>query len=239
MKIIGIQSSPRGKKSNTLKLLDAALNGATKAGAKVETINVTKLKIKYCKACNSCQEKGVCSIKDDYQLVLEKLLDADGIILSSPNYITNVTAQLKTFFDRSPLVIHEQLFEGKYGFSLTTAGSGEIYFVLDIMNNYMAHCGANTLGGVGCAMAEGPSAMKEAIDKSHEMGKDLVAAIKEKRQYPEQDAAHEAWREQFKYVILANKDEWTHNFNYWMEKGWIEEEQSITPLNPSSEDSDF
>jgi len=221
MKIIGISSSPRGKNSSTLKLLDAALKGAEEAGAEVEAIDVAKLKIKFCTACDSCYETGVCSIKDDYQAVLEKLLDADGIILSSPNYITNVTAQLKTVFDRSPLVIHEQLFEGKYGFSLTTAGSSEIDFVLDIMNNFMAHCGGNNIGGVGCAMSEGPSAMEAAIEKSHEMGKDLVEAIKEKRPYPEQKAAHEVWREGFKYVILANKDQWTHNCAHWIEKGWI------------------
>jgi multimeric flavodoxin WrbA len=151
-----------------------------------------------------------------------KILAADGIILSSPNYITNVTAQLKTLFDRSPLMVHEQLFEGKYGFSLTTAGSGEIDFVLDIMNNYTKTCGGNTIEGVGCAMSQGPSAMEVAIDKSHETGKDLVKAIKEKRQYPEQDAAHKAWRERFQYVLLANKDHWTHNCNYWIEKGWME-----------------
>ena len=63
--------------------------------------------------------------------------------------------------------------------------------------------------------------MEAAIEKSREMGKDLVKAIKEKRTYPEQEAAHEAWRERFKNVLLANKDHWTHNCEYWMEKGWI------------------
>ncbi|MDD3042291.1 MAG: hypothetical protein PHW56_05015 [Methanosarcinaceae archaeon] len=60
------------------------------------------------------------------------------------------------------------------------------------MNNYITQCGGNTVGGVGCSMAEGPSAMKAAIEKSHEMGKDLVEAIKKKRKYPEQDVVHEA-----------------------------------------------
>ena len=46
MKIVGIQSSPRGKNSNTLKLLDAALNGASEAGAEIEAIDVAKLKIR-------------------------------------------------------------------------------------------------------------------------------------------------------------------------------------------------
>jgi multimeric flavodoxin WrbA len=223
MKIVGIQSSPRGKHSNTLKLLNAALDGAAEAGADIESIDIAKMNIKYCTACNSCHETGVCAIKDDYEIVLKKLLDADGIVLSSPNYITNVTAQLKTMFDRSPLVIHEQLFDGKYGFSLTTAGSDEIDFVLGIMDNFIVHCGGKTTGGVGCSVARGPEAMEAAIIKSREMGKDLVEAIKENRQYPEQEAVHEAWRKRFKYVILANKEQWTHNCDYWMEKGWLKE----------------
>lgn len=223
MKIVGVLSSPRGKKSNTLKLMDAALEGAVEAGAEVEAIDIARLKIKYCTACDSCHEKGECSIKDDFNFVMGKILAADGIILSSPNYITNVTAQLKTLFDRSPLMVHEQLFEGKYGFSLTTAGSGEVDFVLDIMNDYTKICGGNTIGGVGCAMSHGPSALEAAIEKSREMGRDLVEAVKEKRQYPEQEARHEAWRARFKYVILANKDHWTHNCDYWMEKGWIKQ----------------
>jgi multimeric flavodoxin WrbA len=222
MKIVGIQSSPRGKNSNTLKLLNAALDGAAEDEAEVEIIDIAKLTIKYCNACNSCQETGVCSIqKDDFNSVLEKLLAADGIIWSSPNYITNVTAQLKTLFDRCPLVIHEQLFDGKYSLSLTTAGSGDIDFVLGILDSFMVHCGGNTIGGVGCSMSQGPLALEAAIEKSHEMGKDLVRAIKEKRTYPEQQAAHEAFRAHFKNVLLANKDHWTHNCEYWAEKGWI------------------
>lgn len=223
MKIVGIQSSPRGEQSNTLKLVNAALDGAAEAGAEVESIDIAKMEINYCTACNSCHKTGVCTIKDDFEPVLEKLLAADGIVLSSPNYITNVTAQLKTLFDRSPLVVHEQLFDGKYGLSLTTAGSGEIDFVLGIMDNYIVQCGGKAIGGVGCAMSEGPSEMEEAIIKSREMGKDLVKAIKEKWQYPEQEARQQAWREQFKHVILANKEDWTHNCDYWMEKGWLKE----------------
>ncbi|MCO5382483.1 MAG: hypothetical protein NHB15_10670 [Methanosarcina barkeri] len=55
------------------------------------------------------------------------------------------------------------------------------------------------------------------------MGKALVKAIKENKEYPEQEAMHEAWRAQFKYVILANKEHWVHNCDYWMEKGWMKE----------------
>lgn len=221
MKIVAIQSSPRGKNSNTLKLLNAALEGVTAAGGETELIDITKLNIKYCTACNVCYKTGVCPIKDDYNSVLEKLLSADGIIWSSPNYMANVTAQLKTLFDRSPNVTHEQLFEGKYGFSLTTAGSRDVNFVLDIMNAFMRICGGNSIGGVGCAMVQGPSAMEAAIGRSYEMGRDLVEAIREKRKYPEQEAVHKAWREGFRNIIIANKEQWPHNVDHWISKGWM------------------
>ncbi|OPY22091.1 MAG: Iron-sulfur flavoprotein [Methanomethylovorans sp. PtaU1.Bin093] len=221
MKIIAIISSPRGKNSNTLKLVNAALDGVSAAGAEAEIVDVAKLKIKYCTACNVCHTTGVCPIKDTYNEVLEKLLSADGIIWSSPNYMTNVTAQLKTLFDRSPRVTHEQLFDGKYGFSLTTAGSRDVNFVLDVMNGFMKMCGGKFTGGVGCTMAQGPLGMEAAIGKSYEMGRDLVEAIREKRQYPEQEALHHAWREGFRHVIIANKEEWPHNVDHWITKGWL------------------
>ena len=87
----------------------------------------------------------------------------------------------------------------------------------------MINCGGIIIGGVGCAIAQGPSVLLAAIEKSQEMGKDLVEVIKKKRQYSEQEDAHKAWRERFKYVLIANKDHWTHNCDYWAEKGWVQE----------------
>jgi len=221
MKIIAIVSSPRGKNSNTLKLVNAALDGVAAAGAEAEVIDIAKLKIKYCTACDVCHKTGVCPIKDDFNGVLEKLLAADGIIWSSPNYITNVSAQLKTFFDRTPRVIHEHLFEGKYAFSLTTAGSQDVDFVLDIMNNFMKMCGGKVIGGAGCIMAQGPMDMEAAISKSYELGTHLVEAIREKSKYPDQEALHHAWKDSFRHAIIANKEEWPHNVDHWISKGWL------------------
>ncbi len=96
MKIIAIQSSPKRKNSNTLKLIEAALEGAREAGAETEIIDITRFKINYCKGCVTCYKDGICHQKDDYNAIKEKILEADGIILSSPNYIDNITAQLKT-----------------------------------------------------------------------------------------------------------------------------------------------
>ncbi|MGD0818819.1 MAG: flavodoxin family protein [Methanomassiliicoccales archaeon] len=221
MKIVGLQSSPRGKNSNTLKLLNAALDGAREAGAEIELLDVTKLKIEYCTGCVSCYKTGKCHLKDDYPLLREKILEADGIILSSPNYISNITAPLKATFDRSANFIHEQLLDGKYGFSIMTAGSGDEEQVLSIMNNFIKRSGGTVIGGVGHSMARGLPGMEAAIKRSHEMGKDLMNAIIEKRTYPEQAAERADWKERFANTVRANKENWKHNYEYWVKMGWI------------------
>jgi multimeric flavodoxin WrbA len=221
MKVIGIQSSPKRKNSNTLKLLEAALDGAREAGAETEVIDITRLKIKYCKGCVTCYRDGFCHQKDDYAALKEKILEADGIILASPNYIDNVTAQFKTMLDRSANFIHEQLLDGKYGFVVTTSGSGNNRPVMEIMNRFIKISGGLTLGGIGDGMAQGPAAMEAAVKGSRDMGKDLVAAIKEKRAYPEQAADHKAWKDSFAGTLRRNKEQWKHNYECWVAKGWM------------------
>ncbi len=221
MKVIGIQSSPRRKNSNTLKLLEAALEGAREAGAETGLIDITRLRIKYCKGCVACYRDGLCHQKDDYNSVKEKILEADGIILASPNYIDNVTAQLKTFFDRSANFIHEQLLDGKYGLTITTSGSGNDEFVLSIMDRFIKISGGLAVGSVGCGMGQGPEALEAAVAEARAKGKDLAAAIREKRAYPGQAVAHKAWMDSFANTLKRNKGLWKHNYEYWVEKGWI------------------
>jgi multimeric flavodoxin WrbA len=151
-----------------------------------------------------------------------ELKSADGIILSSPNYMSGVTAQLKTVFDRSVNCEHEQYLTGKYGFSIMTAGGVDEDLLLGIMNGFIKESGGTVISSVGLLMNRGPAAMEAAIKRAHDMGRDLVEAIEEKRVYPEQVAEHEAWRKQFARTIEANKERWSHNYEFWEKKGWLE-----------------
>ena len=85
MKVLGIGCSPR-KGGNTDILLGEALAGAQQNGAEVEQLSIRELDIKPCDGCYSCAKKGKCKIKDDMQLVYDKMLAADGIIFSVPIY---------------------------------------------------------------------------------------------------------------------------------------------------------
>jgi multimeric flavodoxin WrbA len=99
MKVLGIMGSPR-RQSNTEILLDKALEGAREAGAEVEKVLVSKLKISPCLEIYACLKDGNCAIKDDMQLLYKKLLEADHIIFVSPIFFYGITSQSKAIIDR-------------------------------------------------------------------------------------------------------------------------------------------
>jgi multimeric flavodoxin WrbA len=99
MKILAINGSPR-LKGNTACLIDEALKAASSLGIETEKINLGKTQISPCLACKNCAELSECVLKDDGDRLLKKLCGADGIILATPVYFYNVSAQMKALIDR-------------------------------------------------------------------------------------------------------------------------------------------
>ena len=109
MKILAINGSPKGKRSNTWRLTCAFLEGINiqeeNGGAQapeIETLNVGSLNLKPCLGCFSCWNKtpGECCIHDDMQGVIDKILWADVVVWSFPLYYFGLPGQLKTLIDR-------------------------------------------------------------------------------------------------------------------------------------------
>jgi len=215
MKIIGINASPKGDKSQTRRLVTGVLEGARQAGADVTFIDICSLDIAYCTACGTCYAKGECVHDDDYPLLFEKMMDADGIVLGSPNYINAVTAQLKTMLDRMADAIHCQSFSGKYGCAVCTAGGSYADEVADYMNMTLLHLGATTVGKVAVNVGADPNAIAVGEKQAKELGRKLAGAIKTKWKDPVQEKHHEERREYFKRLISFNKDLWVHEYEYW------------------------
>jgi multimeric flavodoxin WrbA len=99
VKILAIVGSPR-LRGNTNYLVDKALNTAAGLGAETEKIVLRRYKVNPCIACKNCGELKTCLLKDDGTSILEKLAEADGIILATPVYFHNVSAQMKALIDR-------------------------------------------------------------------------------------------------------------------------------------------
>nr|WP_297172373.1 flavodoxin family protein [uncultured Agathobaculum sp.] len=112
MNILVINGSPKGERSNTIRLTNAFLEGISKARKddlpKIERLNVAQLDINSCLGCFCCWKNtpGECCISDDMQTVIEKLLWADLTIWSFPLYYFSLPGKLKTVIDRQlPLTL--------------------------------------------------------------------------------------------------------------------------------------
>jgi multimeric flavodoxin WrbA len=98
--VVAVVGSPR-RRSNTGALVAAALEELEAAGAACETIDVTRLDIAPCLGHDTCAGLEACPLDDDAPAVLERVFEADCLVLGSPVYFQNVSAQLKALIDRS------------------------------------------------------------------------------------------------------------------------------------------
>lgn len=99
-KVLILSGSPR-KNGNSDLLCEEFMRGAAESGHRVEKIRVAEKNIGFCRACYACKETGVCVIRDDMAEVLQKMIDADVLVLASPVYFYSIDAQLKAVIDRS------------------------------------------------------------------------------------------------------------------------------------------
>lgn len=100
MKVLGISTSPRIQ-GNTDMLLRQALSGAESAGANTVYIRLSDYHIGPCISCNACHATGLCRLHDDYELILQEILDADRLVFATPLYFMSVCAQAKILIDRA------------------------------------------------------------------------------------------------------------------------------------------
>lgn len=100
MKVLLINASPKGGRSNSLRLADAFVRGLGEA--EVERLDLCSLDIKSCRGCFACWKAtpGTCCIHDDMARVIELEREADLVVLSFPLYYFNLPGPLKTMIDR-------------------------------------------------------------------------------------------------------------------------------------------
>ncbi len=139
MKAVAINGSPR-KGGNTEILLKKALEPLAAAGWETEFIQVGGKKIRGCSACYRCfdTQDSRCTMKTDiFNDCLEKILASDAMILGSPTYFTDVTAEMKALLDRAGFVSFANggLLRGKIGAAVVAVRRGGGTHVFDTINH--------------------------------------------------------------------------------------------------------
>jgi len=139
MKAIAINGSPR-KGGNTRLLLETVLEPLASAGWETEIVQIGGRNIHGCRACFKCWENkdNRCVFgKDVFNEVYEKVLAADALILGSPTYFADVTAELKAFIDRAGFVSMANgcTLAGKIGAAVVAVRRGGGTHVFDTINH--------------------------------------------------------------------------------------------------------
>lgn len=140
MKVLAINSSAR-KEGNTAILINRVFEELKKEGIETEMIQLSGTVIEPCKACWACGgEKNCVHRKDGFREIFDKMKEADGIILGSPVYTANMSANMQAFLERASVVTDMNrdagLFRHKAGAAVTAARRGGAVNALDAMNHF-------------------------------------------------------------------------------------------------------
>jgi len=139
MKVIGVNGSAR-KDGNTAILIKRVFVELEKEGIETELIQLAGEKIRGCLACSKCienKDKRCSNNSDSFNMVFQKMLEADGIILGSPTYFSDMTPEMKALIDRAGYVsrANGDLLKRKVGAAVSVARRAGTIHAIDSMNH--------------------------------------------------------------------------------------------------------
>ncbi|MCP4105612.1 MAG: flavodoxin family protein [Desulfobacteraceae bacterium] len=140
MKVIAFNGSAR-KNGNTAILMNYVLGELEKEGIQTEMLQLAGKKVHGCIACMKCFENKDqrCSVKGDIvNEYIEKMLEADGIILGSPTYFADISTEIKALIDRAGMVAkaNDDMFKRKTGAAVVAVRRAGSVHAFDSLNHF-------------------------------------------------------------------------------------------------------
>ncbi len=140
MKVLAVNTSVR-KDGNTASMLNMVLAELEREGIETELVQTGAKSMPGCIACYKCKENqdGRCSVKTDgLNEILEKMVEADGILLGSPTYFADVTSNMKSLIDRAGMTmrVNGHLLKHKVGAAVVPARRGGAIHAFDTINHF-------------------------------------------------------------------------------------------------------
>ncbi len=140
LKVVAFNGSPR-KDGNTRRLLQHVFNALEKQGVQTELVQVGGNPIRGCTACYRCfkNKDGKCvQTGDRVNAWIEKMRQADGVILASPTYFADITPELKALIDRAGFVIgaNDNFLKRKVGAAVIAVRRGGAIHAFDTINHF-------------------------------------------------------------------------------------------------------
>ena len=140
MKVVAINGSAR-KNGNTAILVNRVFQEFQKEGIETELVQLSGKKIRGCIACNKCfdNKDQRCSVTNDVlNSCVEKMIEADGMILASPTYFANISTELKALIDRSGMtsIANGGMFRRKVGEAVVAVRRGGSIHAFNAINHF-------------------------------------------------------------------------------------------------------
>jgi len=186
MKVVGFNGSAR-KDGNTAILINYVFGELQNAGIQTEMVQLSGKDIHGCRACFKCfnNKDGHCAVDNDYlNQCIDMMTQADGIILGSPTYFTDVSAEMKALIDRAGLVgkANGDMLKRKVGAAVVAARRAGAVHVFDSINHFflisqMIVPGSN-YWNMGLGLDKGDVEKDtEAIDTMKTLGRNMAWLI--------------------------------------------------------------
>jgi multimeric flavodoxin WrbA len=159
MKVVAFNGSPR-KEGNTRVLLETVCGELEKEGITTEIIQIGGKQVHGCTACMKCFEKkdNRCVIDNDFvNECIEKMIEADGIIIGTPTYFTDVSVEVKALIDRAGFVAiaNGGIFHRKAGAAVVAVRRAGATHAYDTINHLFGISGMFTVGSTYLNMGMG------------------------------------------------------------------------------------
>jgi Multimeric flavodoxin WrbA len=221
MRIVIINGSPRknGITAKILKEFRSQLSGFEDVD--VDYYDISDQNITTCKGCQNCYRTGECFINDDAETLSIKLGQADGIIIGTPNYVSNISGELKIFVDRGHFVM-EQLLKDKKAVTVVTYENADGRSVQKILSKLMIYSGATICGRILIKISRNgdPLAVDAVNRKIKRFSKNLVTSIeKKKRGNILQNIRHSVvFRVGIRPIVLKDRDHFNGVLLHWKER---------------------
>lgn len=140
MNVVAFNGSPR-KDGNTAAMLRHVLQELEHEGIQTELVQLADLKLRGCRACRQCAtvKNRHCALADDgLNACIDKMLAADGILLGSPTYFADLTADLKALIDRAGMTAlrNDYMFRRKVGAAVVAVRRAGAIHVFDSINHF-------------------------------------------------------------------------------------------------------
>lgn len=213
------------RKKNTYKAVAQFINNLQALGeVEAEIVVLSKYNLGICRGCQLCVNKGeeLCPLKDDRDMLFDKISTSDGIIFATPNYTWNLSGMMKVFLDRFGFAIHRPRYFGKAFTSIVTQAMGRGDKIVDYLDYTAFTLGFNTLKGITLTGFDPKTAeQQQKIDRDLAKHSQKFYNLLTKPAYPTPSWLQLlGFRMSRTMIMQAGPERVDHQ--YFADKGWFE-----------------